>query len=177
MKPNSLISTSLIARLTQASERIKRASEELDGAIKSVETFLMGMEMRFTGATWVEAAGGPYRLTFAPNKAGEWRLMLDKVRMAVDGGSAKAAEVEQSWPLIDAAKPLQLAAASEIPSLIESIAAQATSEADKIEAALTAIKGQPDEVTIVDKRTREKLDREFLELYSKRMSEEARVGA
>lgn len=170
---SQLISSALVSRLTQASERIRRASEELESAIKSVETYLLGLELRFTGAAWVEAPGGPYRMTFAPHKGSEWRLMLEKVRMTGEGNSRKASEVEASWPLIEAAKPLQLAAATEIPTLIEAIATQATVEADRIESALNAIKGAPEEVTIVDAKTRDKLDREFLELYSKRMREEA----
>lgn len=171
---SQLISPALASKLTDAGERIRRASEELETVFDDVERFLQEAGLGIRGAAWVETPHGPHRLVFEPQKDGKtWRLSLQKMRIP-ESGKKKPAEpqVETSWTLDNAPKDLVLLAATGIPNLVESISTTATEQAEKIEAALAAIKGPSDELTITDEKTRARLDRDFLEAYSKRMSDE-----
>jgi hypothetical protein len=170
---SQLISPSLVERLTKAGERIQRATDELNTTIVDIEAFLGNLNLGIPGAAWVETDQGPFRVAYRCDDGKTWVLLLEKIR--VKSGKADgqhSAEVEASWPMKQAPKVLMLQAAEQIPNLIESIAATATAEAERIEGAVERIKGPADEITITDERTREQLDREFLDLYAKRMSEE-----
>lgn len=173
---SQLISATLVTKLTQVRDRIKRASEELDGAVAAVENYLKQIELKYPASTWVEGPDGAYRVSYGLfSKTGEWRLILEKVRVEHDGKRAKATDVEMSCLLAEAPKHLMILGAGALPNVVDGVAVAAEAEAERLEAAVTAIKGPSDEVTIVDTRTRDKLDREFLELYAKRMSEDTAV--
>lgn len=173
---NQIISSSLVTRLSEAGARIRRASEELEAVIGALEDFLVGLNLGFRTSVWIDTAEGPHRLVFGPAASGEWHLTIEKIR-STSGKKSDAAEVEASWRLGEASKSLMLAAAPELPALVDGLATRAAEEAERIESTVSALTGAAP-VNIVDERTRNKLDREFLEFYAKRMNEEvARVSA
>ncbi len=173
------LSPQLMAKLSGATERIRRANDELDGVIAAMDAFLRTSELRIAATAPVDTPLGPCRLSYGPfGKSEDWRLVVEKLRADADPKRSKPPEVESAWPLAEAPRPILLAAAAEVPALIDGIASLASIEAERIETAVLALRGAADEPPIVDTSTRNKLDREFLELYAKRMAEEgASIGA
>lgn len=173
------LSPHLTAKLAGATERIRRANDELDGVIAAVDAFLRNSDLRIAATAPVDTPLGPCRISYGPfGKSDEWRLVVERLRGDADPRKGKPAEVESAWPLAEAPRPILLAAAAEVPALIDGIVSLAGVEAERIESAVQALRGPSDEPPIVDSSTRQKLDREFLELYAKRMAEEGpRIAA
>lgn len=177
---SQLISPELVARLTSASERIRKATEDLEQSVLAVEQYLASVNLGIPAAAWIEQPDAPYRLRFGPESQSPdqpWRLRIERIRPGSTGGATGQIQVETSWLIDEVPKRLLLAAAPAVPNLVESIAAAAAEEAARVEDALSRLRGPSDEVTIVDRKTRERLDRDFLEMYAKRMGEEAARGA
>lgn len=173
---SQFISPELVSKLTEASGRIRRVTEELEQSVVAVEEFLGSLDLGIHAAVWIEQPDAPYRLTFSPlsDKADAvWKLRLERIKPGSTSENPDSVQVDTSWILSEAPQKLLMASAAAVPNLVESIAAAASSEAERIEGALERLRGPSDEITIVDKKMREKLDRDFLDMYAKRMNEES----
>ena len=177
---SQFISPELVSKLSEASERIRRVTEELEQSAVAVEEFLGTLSLGIPAAVWIEQPDAPYRLTFGPssdNPDSAWKLRLERIKPGSTTEQPDSVKVDMSWNLSEAPQKLLMASASAIPNLVESIASVAAGEAERIEQALEKLRGPSDEITIVDKNMREKLDRDFLDMYAKRMGEESARGA
>ncbi len=173
---SQFISPELVSKLTDASERIRRVTEELEQSVVAVEEFLGTLNLGIPAAVWIEQPDAPYRLTFGPSSDkpdAVWRLRLERIKPGSATEEPNSVQVDAAWDLREAPQKLLMASAAAVPNLVESIAAVATGEAERIESALLKLRGPSDEITIVDKNMREKLDRDFLDMYAKRMTEES----
>lgn len=173
---SQFISPELVSKLTSASERIRRATDDLAQSVSAVEEFLASLDLGIPAVVWVEHPDAPHRLIYGPDAttddAPRWTLRIERVAPGSVTGDGATPTIEAAWRLAEAPPRLRLAAATAVPNLVESIASAAAEEADRIEEAIARLRGPADEITIVDSKTREQLDRDFLEHYSRRMADE-----